>query len=425
VIDFLQARQVTVDIFAMTEGQEASAPTGGLATEGPALATTFAVGEESGMAVGTGGAYAGPAQPIHAPLDRIPATVRRGDSTRIDVVVRTRGVGHFFPGGTIDAYDCWVELQAVDSDGRVLYWSGMADEHAPVEPGAHYYRALLIDERGNPIDKRNAWSARAVVYVRLVPPGAADTIRFRLDVPEDAADEIHLTARLNYRKFSWYNTHFAYAGEPAPGQTAEVSRDFDDREFAFTADTSNVSGPTKEVPILPIVVMSEDTQTLAGWSTPAPSCRRGCHAPRSNPDVDRERWNDYGIGLFLARRSPRGARRPSPAVSELEPAYVDGWVNLARVALAEGALDEAREVLAEALELDPAARPGPLLPRPGREGVGRLRSRAPPPRGGRPTSTRRTAWCATRSGPRPVPPARVRRPRSTRSSRSSRSTPRT
>ncbi|HEX6201088.1 MAG TPA: multiheme c-type cytochrome, partial [Thermoanaerobaculia bacterium] len=216
VVDFLQARQVTVDIFAMTEGQEASdeEDATGLATEGPSLATTFAVGEEQGMAVGAGGAGPlAPAEPVYAPLDRIPATVRRGESTRIDVVVRTRGVGHFFPGGTVDAYDCWVELQAVDSAGKVLYWSGMADEDSPVEEGAHYYRALLIDEHGNEINKRNAWAARAVVYVRLIPPGAADTVHFRLPVPADAADEIHLTARLNYRKFSWYNTHFSYSGE--------------------------------------------------------------------------------------------------------------------------------------------------------------------------------------------------------------------
>ena len=74
----------------------------------------------------------------------------------------------------------------------------------------------MIDEHGNPIDKRNAYQTRALVYVRLIPPGAADTVHFRLHVPEDTADQITLTARLNYRKFSWYNTHFAYAGEPAP-----------------------------------------------------------------------------------------------------------------------------------------------------------------------------------------------------------------
>ena len=350
VTDFLQARQVTVDIFAMTEGEEIEEDEGtGLATEGPALATTFAVGEESGMAVGMGAATpAGPAEPVYAPLDRIPATVRRGESTRVDVVVRTRGVGHFFPGGTVDAYDCWVELQAVDSNGRVIYWSGMADEDSPVDESAHFYKALLIDGGGNEITKRNAWSARATVYVRLIPPGAADTVRFRLQVPEDAGDEIELTARLNYRKFSWYNTHFSYAGEAVPG-SGEVTPDFDNREFTFTADMSNVSGPTKEVPRLPIVVMAEDTQTLsvvdAGAEVPDMT------APEA-AETDRERWNDYGIGLLL-QGDLRGARAAFTRVTEIEPGYVDGWVNLGRVAVAEGALEEAREVLTKALEMEP------------------------------------------------------------------------
>ncbi len=45
-------------------------------------------------------------------------SVRRGDSVRVEVVVRTRKVGHFFPGGTVDAFDVWVELEAVDDKGR-------------------------------------------------------------------------------------------------------------------------------------------------------------------------------------------------------------------------------------------------------------------------------------------------------------------
>ena len=65
----------------------------------------------------------------------------------------------------------------------------------PVEPGAHFYRSLLLDEHGNPINKRNAWAARSVAYVRLIPPGAADTIHYRLRIPEDCGDTHHAAAR--------------------------------------------------------------------------------------------------------------------------------------------------------------------------------------------------------------------------------------
>ena len=145
-------------------------------------------------------------------------TVRRGDSVRVEVVVRTRKVGHFFPGGTVDAFDVWVELEAVDDKGRVILHSGeVADDgRGPVEPGAHFYRSLLLDENGNPINKRNAWMARSVAYVRLIPPGAADTIHYRLRIPEDCGDTIRLRAKVNYRKFSWWNTQWAFAGVRDP-----------------------------------------------------------------------------------------------------------------------------------------------------------------------------------------------------------------
>ena len=72
------------------------------------------------------------------------ATIRRGDDVRIDVVVRTRSVGHFFPGGTVDAYDTWLELKATDDKGQVIFWSGKIEDDGkgPVEKGAHFYRSL-------------------------------------------------------------------------------------------------------------------------------------------------------------------------------------------------------------------------------------------------------------------------------------------
>ena len=140
----------------------------------------------------TTGESSGVVAPVTAPLDKVSAAVRRGDSARVDVVVRTRKVGHFFPGGTVDAPETWVELKAVDDKGQVLFWSGKADDDGKgkIDPGAHFYRSLQIDEHGNPINKRNAWATRAVVYVHLIPPGAADTIHYRLHIPQNAGSKI-------------------------------------------------------------------------------------------------------------------------------------------------------------------------------------------------------------------------------------------
>ena len=66
-----------------------------------------------------------------------------------------------------------------------------------------------------------------------IPPGAADTVHYRMRIPENAGNKITLHARMLYRKFAWWNTQFAFAGVPDPTSKAGVSRSFDDRPFEF------------------------------------------------------------------------------------------------------------------------------------------------------------------------------------------------
>src|SRR6202166_946861 len=213
--DFLTSGALTVDIFALSP---ASAPLKPGAVAQHELATTFAVGEEAEAKITPGSSSNVEAAPVTAPLNRVQPAIRRGDTVRVDVVVRTKRVGHFFPGGTVDAYDTWLELKGVDDKGQTIFWSGMVEDDGkgPVEEGAHFYRSLQVDAHGNLINKRNAWATRAVVYVRLIPPGAADTVHFRISIPENASNKITLHLRLCYRKFSWWGTQFSFVGMPDP-----------------------------------------------------------------------------------------------------------------------------------------------------------------------------------------------------------------
>jgi tetratricopeptide (TPR) repeat protein len=345
VENFLNTGALTVDIFAISHA--AAIQSGGSAQAD--TSTTFAVGEEA--EVKTAGENTTETVPVTAPLDEVQPVLRRGDSVRMDVVVRTRKVGHFFPGGTVDAPDVWLELKAVDDKGQTIFWSGEVEDDGkgPVEKGAHFYRSLQIDEHGNQINKRNAWSTRSTVYVRLIPPGAADTVHFRINVPENAGDKIKFTARLCYRKFSWYNTHFAYAGESKDSvQAPLVQASYDDRKFAFDADMSDVSGKLKKVPELPVEILAQKTVELRV---------AGKHAPAEAPKTivkkeDWQRWNDYGIGLFL-QGDLKGAAIAFQKVTEADPNNPDGWVNIGRVAVQEGDMERAREVLTRALNISP------------------------------------------------------------------------
>ncbi|MGB9148223.1 MAG: tetratricopeptide repeat protein, partial [Acidobacteriaceae bacterium] len=348
---FLQDHKVRVDIFAVSPETAANRIIQGpQAAPSMQLETTFAVGEESEQEVPTGITGETNVAPVTAPLDRVQGTVVPGETARVDVVVRTLGVGHFFPGGTVDAFDCWLELKATDDQGKVLFWSGMVEDHGrgPVDPGAHFYRSLQIDEHGNPINKRNAWADRATVYVHLIPPGAADTVHFRLQIPKDARGHIHLTARVNYRKFAWINTQFAFAAAFLSTHAGEVNPAYDDRQMVFTASTQDVSGKVKAIPNLPIVVMAQSTAELtvlpAGKPLPAPQI--------VTEKADWSRWNDYGIGLFL-QGDLKAAEIAFTHATQADPANPDGWVNIGRVRLEEGNLSGARQVLDTALKLSP------------------------------------------------------------------------
>ena len=343
---FLRDGAVSVDIFALAP---ALAKSSSVPAAQPELSTTFAVGEEA--EAHPVAAQTDEAASVTAPLNRVNAAVRRGDDVMVEVVVRTRKVGHFFPGGTVDAYDTWLELKATDDSGRVVFWSGGLPDggKGPVDPGAHFYRSLLVDANANPINKRNAWAARAVVYVHLIPPGAADTVHYRMHVPNDVTGRIHLHARLCYRKFSWYNTQFSFAGMPDPAHSAEkYSADFDDRPFIFAADTSGVSGQMKYVPDLPVVAMAEDSVDLnvISGNAAVPKAVQKLQAD------DWTRWNDYGIGLFL-QGDLKGARAAWEKIVAIDLKNFDGWTNLGRVAVQEGDLARAREVLERALALSP------------------------------------------------------------------------
>jgi tetratricopeptide (TPR) repeat protein len=335
-----------VDIFAASPVQDSGTAMVRRTAEGLQSMTTFAVGEEAEQ---NSTAVIREVGEMAAPIDHSGIHLEPGSTARVDVVVRTRKIGHFFPGGTVDAFDVWLELKGQDADGRVIFWSGRTegDGKGPVEPGAHFYRSYQLDAEGNPINKRNAWQTRSVLYVRLIPPGAADVAHFRVKIPKDAKGPLTFTANLNYRKFLYYYTQFAYAGQPRPGQDPKLlTANFNSQEYSFDPHNipKNVSGQIKDrIPDIPIVIVASAKATVPlGKSSWTPVVRK----------EDRERWNDWGIGLLL-QGDLKAAEYAFKRATEAEPGYADGWLNVARVLVQEGETDAAKPYVEKALAINP------------------------------------------------------------------------
>jgi Tfp pilus assembly protein PilF len=223
------------------------------------------------------------------------------------------------------------------------------DGKGPVERGAHFYRSLLIDAHGNPINKRNVWANRASVYVHLIPPGAADTAHYRLHIPENAGGRITLHAKLNYRKFMWWNTQFAFAGVADASQPlGATTPDYDDRKWIFSPGATKVTGNGNQVPNLPIVTVAEDTKAVRVLPKSAP-------APPPQVTLAKDdwvRWNDFGIGLFL-QGDLKGSEAAFRSAADIDPQNPDGWTNIGRALVQEGDTSGARVVLEKALALKP------------------------------------------------------------------------
>ena len=246
--------------------------------------------------------------PLSAPLrPDVPALVP-GSEYVVEVVLRTLTLGHTFTQGTADSNEVWLEVTAMSGDRLIGISGGRDPGDGAVDPWSHFVNAYVLDRDGNRIDRRNAEDIFTPLYNHQLPPGAASVAHYRLTVPEDLDKPLVVTAQLHYRKFdTTYMRHFqddAFAGNTLPITT--IAGD----EVAFPVAGSESQG----APDIPV------------W----------------------QRWNDYGIGLLA--KPDRGALRQAEAafhqVADLGRA--EGDLNLARVLIREGRLDEAGEALRRA-----------------------------------------------------------------------------
>lgn len=253
---------------------------------------------------------------LAAPLRPKSPVLEPGKSYLVEVVARTLGLGHPLSQGTVDSNEIWVELIA-RSDGRVIGRSGGIDKDGFVDSYAHFINVYMLTPQGKRVDRRNPQDIFVPLYNKQIPPGAGQVVHFKLDVPRSVQGPIELEAAIRYRKFD--RTYMDYVFGKGEG------------------------------PDLPVVTMASDKVKLALKGSPV------IENPASPIKDEWQRYNDYGIGLFLEGEDKGAAKGELRQAEEaflkvVELGKADGWVNLGRVYLREGRIPEAVDALAKAAQ---------------------------------------------------------------------------
>ena len=259
-------------------------------------------------------------------------TLKPGQSYTVEVVIRTLLVGHPFTQGTADSNEIWPDFRATIG-GKEIARNGAlkkpgtdedsGDDTGEVDPWAHFVNVWMLDRQGRRIDRRNPQDIFTPLYNHQIPPGAANVVHYRLDVPPDATGPVELSVRLRYRKFDYrYMQHVHKAGP---------------------------------VPKLPIVDICSDAVTLPVEGGPAAPAQESPIKPAW------QRWNDYGIASYIEAGpgAKRGQTRQAEAAFKMlltlgaDDAKPHAHLNLARVYIDDGRLDAAAAELEKAKQYSP------------------------------------------------------------------------
>lgn len=145
------------------------------------------------------------------------AKANTGDILLLEIKVSNTGVGHTFPGGTIDSNQAWLEIRVSDATGENIFVSGHLDKYGLVNDDAKFFGATFVDLSENVTDRSTTTTdAIAVREQRLIPPGDSKLVYYSFSIPKYAKFPISIEAKLNWRKYSPKFMHWVFDGRDFP-----------------------------------------------------------------------------------------------------------------------------------------------------------------------------------------------------------------
>ncbi len=167
-------------------------------------------------------------QAVSLDLDA-PASVRRGETVKLRAIITSNKVGHDYPTGPLDLIQSWVEVEARNGKGEVVFSSGKPDEKKLIPPGTFLFKAEPVDRFGNLIDRHNLWEMVGVRYRRAIFPGYSDAAEYTFACPGasgktapvrdltlpavSSAGPMTVVAKLQYRKLDQFLVDFLFPGK--------------------------------------------------------------------------------------------------------------------------------------------------------------------------------------------------------------------
>lgn len=129
----------------------------------------------------------------------LPERAAPGSMVQLRIKVNNETAGHNLPTSLVEVRQMWLDVQATDAAGKVLFRSGAVDAKGEVDADAVMFHAIAVDAQGKPTVK--PWEMVRFSYYHTVPPRGYTLERYAFHVPATAKAPIQVKAILRYRSF--------------------------------------------------------------------------------------------------------------------------------------------------------------------------------------------------------------------------------
>lgn len=148
-----------------------------------------------------------------------------GETAKLRITVANTGVGHDFPGGTIDINEAWLMVRITDAENRTVFERGALGAEGHVDEDAHFYRTTALDRRGNEVWRHDLFNMVGERNRNVIPAGRSDIIEYTFQVPTWAKGPLTVVATLRYRKLNQRYAAWAFQKKDIVLPITDMARD--------------------------------------------------------------------------------------------------------------------------------------------------------------------------------------------------------